>query len=104
MRRIETKGVRTSKGPALRREAIEKAQPSKVSLYEATQAAVDDRLNELTADGSPRTDHSPATDDVLDSLARLASGPFARLPAQEAMAEVRSASWSSPGLIARLST
>ena len=108
MRRIETDGIRRMDRPAFRkaavREAIEKAKPSRVSLYQATQAAVDDRFDELTADGSARWEHSPETDDVLDSLGRLASGPFARLPAQEGMAEVRKASWASPGLIARLSS
>ncbi len=103
MRRIEAKGVRRDSRPYHRdveiRAAIEKAKPSKVSLYEATQAAVDDRLDELTADGSARWEHSPETDDVLDTLGRLASGPFARLPAGEGMAESRKAAQQSPGLV-----
>ena len=70
-----------------------------LTLFEATQAAIEDRFGELTADGSPRTDHSSETDDVLDTLGRLASGPFARYPAREGMAEVRKAAQLSPGLV-----
>ncbi len=100
MRRIEHTGVvRHDQRVNLSIEKADESSGRQLTLFEATQAAIDDRLNELTADGSARTDHSPETDDVLDTLGRLASGPFARYPAREGMAEVRKAAQLSPGLV-----
>ena len=53
MRRIDHTGlVRFDQRLAIVEKDAEEPKPSKVTLYEATQVAIDDRLNELTADGT----------------------------------------------------
>ena len=100
MRRIANTGlVRHDQRVDLVVKDSDESSGRQLTLFEAAQVAIDDRFDELCADGSARTDHTPETDDVLDTLGRLASGPFARYPAREGMAAVRKAAPQSPGLV-----
>ena len=107
MRRIESKGIRRSSRPALRKvlpRSEGDATPPfrRVSLFEAVQGAVSVRLDELSGDGSSRTSHTVESDPVLDSLARIASGPFSQYKVDEGMAALRRASAMHPNLVGRL--